>query len=389
MTTTIETAQERSIIGIDVSKDRLDLHILPHGRKVRLPNNRKGHAQVAKLAREMDAVVGFEATGGCEWPLWVALAKKEIAARQLPPAQIKAFAIGMGFRTKTDPIDAMMIAAFMKARPDAGRELPLAVLRELRAHVARRAQLVSALKRLKNEIEARKRQGLDGMFDHSTARQMAFLEREISDINKEIQQIVGSDLTIHRTAVALQTVPGIGFVTAATLIAELPELGMIPNRKIAALAGLAPFARDSGKKKGKRRIDGGRDYLRAILFQAAIVASQHNPVLSVFAQRLKDKGKPHKVVMIAVARKLVVIANAMIRNGTTWDPETNGNAKVDPIDSSGEKAADESGHDRDRHNGEAGAARKAAALEASGRRQSLRRSIGQDVGPDGEDHLTT
>ena len=147
MTATIETAQERSNIGIDVSKDHLDIHCLPDGRKMRLPNDRKGHAQVAKMARERNAVVGFEATGGCEWPLWAALAKKEISARQLPPAQIKAFAIGMGFRTRTDPIDAMMIAEFMKARPDAGRELPLAVLRELRAHVARRAQLVSALKR--------------------------------------------------------------------------------------------------------------------------------------------------------------------------------------------------------------------------------------------------
>ena len=116
------------------------------------------------------------------------------------------------------------------------------------------------------------------MFDQGTDAQEAFLERLISDIHKEMQQIAGSDLAIHRPAVALQTVPGIGFVAAATLIAELPELGMIPNRKIAALAGLAPFARDSGKKKGKRRIDGGRDCLRSIPYQAAIVASRHNPV---------------------------------------------------------------------------------------------------------------
>ena len=178
----IENAQERSIIGIDVSKDHLDIHCLPDGRKLRLPNDRKGHAQVAKMARDRNAAVGFEATGGCEWPLWAALAKKEITARQLPPALIKAFAIGMGFRTKTDSIDAMMIAAFMKARRDAGRELPLAILRELRAHVDRRAQLVSALKRLKNENSARTRQGLDGMFDRGTDAQEAFLESQISDI---------------------------------------------------------------------------------------------------------------------------------------------------------------------------------------------------------------
>ena len=388
MTTVIDTAQERSIIGIDISKMHLDIHRLPDGRKMRLPNNRKGHAQVAKMARERGAVVGFEATGGCEWPLWTVLAKKEISGRQLPPAQIKAFGIGMGFLAKTDPIDAKMIALFMALRPDAGRELPLAAIRDLRSHVAMRAQLVEARKRLKNESEALKRQGLDGKFDHVTGPQIALQASLILDIEKEIQRIVGSDMTLHGTATALVTIKGVGFVTAATLLAEMPELGMISSRKIAALAGLAPYARDSGKKKGKRRIVGGRRYLRAILYQAAIVASRYNPVLKAFAQRLKDKGKPHKVVMIAVARKLLVFANAMIRDGTTWDPETKGNAAADPVRSSGEKAADETGHDRDRRHGEAGAARKVAALEAPGRRHWSRRSIGQDAGPDGEGLLT-
>ena len=129
--------------------------------------------------------------------------------------------------------------------------------------------------------------------------------------------------------------------------------------------------------------------MRSILYQAAIVASQHNPVLSVFAQRLKDKGKPHKVVMIDVARKLVVVANAMVRNGTVSDPETKGNAPADPVHSSGETAADEPGSDQDREHGEAGSAGKAAALEASGHRRSSRIPIGQDAGPDVEVRLTT
>ena len=163
---------------------------------------------------------------------------------------------------------------------------------------------------------------------------------------------------------------------------------MIPNRKIAALAGLAPFARDSGKKKGKRRIDGGRDYLRAILYQAAIVASRHNPVPKAFAQRLKDKGKPHNVVMITVAQKIVVLANAMIRNGTVCNPGTKGNAAADSVRSPGEKAVDESGHDLDRRFGEAGSARKVAALEAPGRPQPPRRPDGQDAGSDDVGRLT-
>ena len=206
------------------------------------------------------------------------LARKEISGRQLPPAQIKAFGIGMGFLAKTDPIDAKMIALFMALRPDAGRELPLAAIRDLRARVATRARLVEARKKLKNESRALKRQGLDGKFDHVTGAQIALQDSLILDIEKEIRRIVGSDMTLRRTATALVAIKGVGFVTAATLLAEMPELGMISSRKIAALAGLAPCARDSGKKKGKRRIVGGRSCSRAILHQAAIVASRHNPV---------------------------------------------------------------------------------------------------------------
>ena len=339
------------------------------------------------MAREMNAVVGFEATGGCEWPLWEVLAKKEISARQLPPAQIKAFGIGMGFLAKTDPIDAKMIALFMAFRPDAGRELPLAVIRDLRAHVATRAQFVERRTRLKNETEARKRQGQDGVFNHLFDAQIALLDSQISFVEKEMQQIVGSDPALHKTAMALVTIKGVGFVAAAALLAEMPELGMIPHRKIAALAGLAPYARDSGKKKGKRRIVGGRSYLRAVLYQAAIVASQHNPALRAFAERLHGKGKPFKVVMIAVARKLLVIANAIIRDGTEWDPEMKGSSDSDPARSSDEKGADESGHDRDRRKGEATPARKVAALETSAWRKTSRRPVGHDAGKDGEGRL--
>ena len=389
MTTTIETARERSIIGIDVSKDYLDIHILPVGRKLRLPNDRKGHAQVAKMAREMDAVVGFEATGGCERPLWARPGQEGDLG---PPAAAGA---DQGLRDR----HGVPHQDGSDRRDDDRRVHEGPPRRGSRAAVGRSPRSAGpcrlegpvrfGLEEAENENAARERQGMDGKFDLVTDDYEAYLERQISSIDKEIQLIVGSDLTIHRTAVALRTVPGIGFVTAATLIAEMPELGMIPNRKIAALAGLAPFARDSGKKKGKRRIDGGRSCSRSILYQAAIVASRHNPVLRVFAQRLKDKGKPRKVVMIAVARKLVVIANALIRNGTVWDPKTKGSASADTVHSSDETAADESGSGQDREHGEAGSARKAAALEASGRRQSSRKPIGQDAGPDVEGRLTT
>lgn len=306
------------IIGIDVSRDWLDIHCLPDGARLRLPNNDEGHTRVATLAAKRLALVGFEATGGQEWRLWSNLEAAGIATRQLPPAQIKAFAASYGTRAKTDRIDAELIARFMAFRPDAGRSLPHGKLRFLRALTSKRRQLIETRKRLLMQIKAQTKLGLEDQFADMDTNLKDLLDRQIAEIEAQIEQAITSDDEMLQTAQILRSVPGIGPVTTAMLIAEMPELGQITGEQAAALIGLAPIARDSGAMRGKRTIGGGRRPLRHVMFQAALVASNHNPDLRTFAKRLRAAGKPHKVIVTAVARKLVTIANAIVKSGQTW-----------------------------------------------------------------------
>lgn len=317
----METVSHDRIIGIDVSRDWLDIHCLPSGHKLRLPNKVEGHAQVARLATGMGALVCFEATGGQEWKLWSALDAAGIATRQLPPAQIKAFAASRGTRAKTDRIDAELIARFMVFRPDAGRNLPHEKLRILRALTSKRGQLVETRKRLLAQIKAHGKLGSADMFDTMNAEFKDLLDRQIAELEVRIDQTIASDDDLAANASILRSVPGIGPVASTMLIAEMPELGQISGEQAAALTGLAPIAHDSGAMRGKRAIGGGRRQLRHVMFQAALVASHHNPILKTFADRLRDAGKPHKVVITAVARKLVTIANALCKSGQPW-PKT-------------------------------------------------------------------
>ncbi|MEZ0468968.1 IS110 family transposase [Phaeobacter sp. SYSU ZJ3003] len=306
------------IIGIDVSRDWLDIHCLPEGKRTRLPNKAEGHERVAQLALETGALVCFEATGGQEWRLWSALDVCGIATRQLPPAQIKAFAASRGTRAKTDRIDAELIARFMMFRPDAGRVLPHRKLRLLRALSSKRGQLVETRKRLLAQIKAHGKLGSADMFEAMNAELKDLLDRQIAGLEERIEQTLASDDELARTVDILRSVPGIGPVASTMLIAEMPELGQLSGEQAAALAGLAPIAHDSGTMRGKRAIGGGRRLLRHVMFQAALVASHHNPLLKTFADRLRAAGKPHKVVITAVARKLVTIANALCKSRLKW-----------------------------------------------------------------------
>lgn len=306
------------IIGIDVSRDWLDIHCLPEGNRVRLANKLEGHEQVAQLALELGALVCFEATGGQEWRLWSTLDAAGIATRQLPPAQIKAFAASRGTRAKTDRIDAELIARFMAFRPDAGRVLPHEKLRLLRALTSKRGQVVETRKRLLAQIKAHGKLGSADMFDAMDAELKGLLDRQIAELEVRIEQTMASDDDLAATAGILRSVPGIGPVASTMLIAEMPELGQLSGEQAAALAGLAPIAHDSGAMRGKRAIGGGRRQLRHVMFQAALVASHHNPILKTFADRLRAAGKPHKVVITAVARKLVTIANALCKSRLKW-----------------------------------------------------------------------
>ncbi|OED48079.1 transposase [Rhodobacteraceae bacterium (ex Bugula neritina AB1)] len=314
----MDNVPQDAIIGIDVSRDWLDIHSLPDNQRLQLPNTDGGHERLSEMALSQSALVCFEATGGQEWRLWSALDAAGIVTRQLPPAQIKAFAASRGTRAKTDRIDAELIARFMAFRPDAGRTLPHEKIRRLRALTSKRGQLVETRKRLLAQIKAHVKLGSAEMFAEMDEDLKAVLGDQIARLEAQIEQIIAADETLMETSEILRSVPGIGPVASTMLIAEMPELGHISGEQAAALTGLAPIAHDSVSLRGKRAIGGGRRLLRHVLFQVALVASHHNSVLKHFADRLRAAGKPHKVVITAVARKLVTIVNALCKSRQIW-----------------------------------------------------------------------
>jgi transposase len=275
---------------------------------------------VADLARNRDAVVCFESTGGQEWQLWALLETEGVVARQVPPAQVKAFAQSRGTRAKTDRIDAELIARFLAFRPDAGRSLPAEKIRFLRALTSKRAQLVEMRKRLLAQIRSHQKLDTAAMFEDVDTELRGRLDILIKELEDRIARAVASDERLSETAIVLRSIPGIGPVASTMLIAEMPEIGTITGEEAAALTGLAPVAHDSGTLRGKRAIAGGRRALRHVMFQAALVAAHHNPTLRQFAERLRKAGKPHKVIITAVARKLVTLANTLCRSRQKWSP---------------------------------------------------------------------
>lgn len=309
-----------TIIGIDVSRDWLDGFYLPGKQRFRLPNSPDGYARLLETLQSMpDGLkVGFEATGGQEWALWRVLIRNGINAVQLSPAQIKAFAFSMGKRAKTDQIDAELIARFMAFRPEAGRTLPDEKLQLLRALTVRRAQMVDARKRLSAQISARRKQGVNAELEDMDSSLKAFLESQISELEQRIEEVIAQGKELSAKAELLRSIHGIGPVSVAMLLAEMPELGRMTALEAAAMTGLAPMSHDSGTMRGKRVISGGRRSLRHVLFQAGLAAACHNPVLKAVAKRMKQRGKPHKLVIVAIARRLITIANAVLKTGLPW-----------------------------------------------------------------------
>lgn len=302
-------------VGIDVSKDRLDVHVLPRGEAFSVARDGDGVAALAEtLAGRRVAVVGIEATGGFELIVAAGLAGAGLPVVVVNPAQVRAFAHALGRRAKTDPIDAAIIARFVEATRPEPRPLPDAAVRLLADLVARRRQIVhmiaSERQRLKRLKEPR--------VTRSIARLVAALEKELSELDRDIDDQIRGTPAWREAEDLLRSVPGVGPVVARTLLAELPELGRLDRRQIAALAGLAPWTRQSGHWRGKSFIGGGRASVRTILFTAALVASRHNPTLKTFHQRLIAAGKPKMVALIAVARKLLTILNAILRDKRPW-----------------------------------------------------------------------
>lgn len=308
-------AQITAFVGIDVGKFEYCVFHSKTGDEFTLPNTSAGHRElIARLGCPQDLQIALEPTGGCEWVLWEALEGAGFEVRQVSAAHVRAFARSLGNLAKTDPLDARVIAGFAAFRPEAGRRLPAKLLRNLNVLTTRRRQLVAMKKRLSCQIKQR----VSHLADDMDSDLMALLETQIDQLGTKIETLLQSDDTLNNRVRILRSIPGIGPVVSAALIGQMPELGYLGEKQAAALVGLAPINRDSGKYAGHRAIKGGRTWLRELLYQAALVASNHNPPLKVFAKRLRDKGKPHKLVLIAVARKLIVIANAMLARNTTW-----------------------------------------------------------------------
>ena len=307
--------QITAFVGIDVSKADFCVFHSKTSEEYTLPNTPAGHHElVARLGCPRDLCIALEPTGGCEWALWEALEGARFDVRQVSAAHVRAFARSLGNLAKTDPLDARMIARFIAFRPDTGRRLPAKILRDLNVLTTKRRQLVAMRKRLSCQIKQRGSQMVGDM----DIDLMAQLEAQIEQLGIRIEALLKSDDALKNRVDILRSIPGIGPVVSAALIGQMPELGHLGEKQVAALVGLAPINRDSGKYTGHRGIKGGRTWLRELLYQAALVASNHNPPLRTFAKRLKAKGKPHKLVLIAVARKLIVMANAMLAQNTRW-----------------------------------------------------------------------
>jgi len=306
-----------SYVGIDVSKDRLDVCVLPQDEAFSVARNAKGLAELdGRLKVLSPKLIVVEATGGFETVVAASLAAANLPLAIVNPNQVRHYAQALGKRAKTDPIDAHVLARFAADVKPEPRPLPDEMTQLLADLVARRRQIVEMMgaerQRAKRATVKRLRK--------SIARLTAALEKELAELDTEIDDTVrGSPAWLEKEEL-MTSVKGVGEKTARTLLAELPELGTLGRKQIASLAGLAPYTRQSGRWKGKSMIGGGRKPVRSALFIAAMVACRYNPHLKTFYQRLLAAGKPKVLAIIAVARKLLTILNAILRDKKAWQP---------------------------------------------------------------------
>jgi len=304
-----------SIVGIDVSKDRLDIAVRPSGENFAVERSSHGLEVLVGRVRELSPrLVVMEATGGFETVVAAALASAGLPVIVVNPVQIRAFATAIGQRAKTDPIDAAVIAHFAEATKPTPRAFPDEATRLLADLIARRRQILEMI----GAERQREQRVTAPRLKMSIRRLLKALERELESLDGDIDDTVRSSPAWREKENLLASVPGVGPIIARTLIAELPELGNLDRKEIAALAGLAPFTRKSGQWRGKSFIGGGRTAVRCVLFMGAVVAKKHNPILKAFFARLVAAGKPKKVALIAVARKLLTILNAILRDRRPW-----------------------------------------------------------------------
>ena len=308
---------DATVVGIDVSKDRLDVHVRPAGDAFAVARNGKGIAELIERLRPLAcAVIALEATGGFETVVTAGLAGAGLPVVVVNPAQVRSFAKALGQRAKTDPIDAAVIAHFAEATRPQVRALPDAETQLLADLVARRRQIVEMI-----SAERQRQKRAPARIAKSIARLVRALEKELASVDGDIDGAVRGSPVWAAQEDLLASVPGVGKTIARTLLAELPELGRLDRRQIAALAGLAPFTRQSGQWRGRSFIGGGRTAVRSALFMGAMVAARFIPTLKAFRDKLVAAGKPKLLAIVAVARKLLTILNAIIRTNQPWQPQ--------------------------------------------------------------------
>jgi transposase len=307
---------EACVIGIDVSKARLDVAVRPGGAAWQAGNDAPGIAAlVERVTALAPACVVLEATGGLERGASAALAVAGLPVAVVNPRQVRDFAKATGRLAKTDALDAAVLAHFAEAVRPAVRPLPDAAAQALAELVTRRQQLVEMLTAERNRLGS-----LTGGRRERAQAHVAWLRQELADLEAELAEAIEASPAWRAREVLLRTAPGVGPVLARTLVAELPELGTLDRKRLAALVGVAPFNRDSGAFRGRRRVWGGRARVRAALYMGALVATRCNPLIRAFYRRLLAAGKPKKVALVACMHKLLTILNAMLRSQTAWRP---------------------------------------------------------------------
>ncbi len=305
-------------VGIDVAKARLDVAVRPSGEQwVSATDGVSLEELVGRLQRLHPELIVLEATGGREGPSVAALAAAGLPVAVVNPRQVRDFARAVGQLAKTDVLDAQVLAHFAQVIHPTPRPLPDAQAQELAALLARRRQLIQML--------TAERQRLDTALPPVQAqiqRHLAWLEAELADLDQTLRDQVQASPVWRERENLLRSVPGIGPTTALTLLAELPELGQLDRKAIAALVGVAPMSCESGTWRGRRIVWGGRARVRTALYMATLVASRHNPTIAAFYRRLCAAGKPKKVALTACMHKLLTILNAIVRQAAPWSVQT-------------------------------------------------------------------
>lgn len=300
-------------MGVDVSKENLDIAVAGSNQKWRFSNTSAGIKKVLEILKGTDSVmVVFEATGGLELPLWYALTEERIDSALINPRQIRDFAKAKGRLAKTDTIDAQVIAQYGQAFHP--KPQPFPDTQELKEIIARRSQLIEMITAEKNRFKAARRERIR----QDIKVNIEWLKGRLDGVDKDLEQTIKANPEWRERAKLLESAVGVGKTTAACLVAEMPELGTLNRHQAAALAGVAPLNRDSGIMRGKRTVWGGRTRVRNALYMATLAATRFNPAIRVFYQHLCAAGKPKKVALTACMRKLLTILNSLLKQNTPW-----------------------------------------------------------------------